>query len=80
VAVTVAIAIAASAATIGLTTQFPSTFIVELIFPECGKSCAGLGFHIVPPHVLGAGTIRPNVFAADAASMTPDAFVEVKDH
>jgi hypothetical protein len=58
----------------------PTTLIDLLIFPLPGVARARLRLHVVPPHVLGALAVGPDVLARDAASVTADALVEVKHH
>jgi hypothetical protein len=45
-----------------------------------GKANAGLGLHVVPPHVLGTLAVGPDVFAGDAAGVTANALIEVENH
>lgn len=59
---------------------FPTAAILLLIFPLCWKAGAGFCLDIIPPHVLRATPIRPDVFARDTACVTPDALVEMKHH
>ena len=41
----------------------PSVVVLVLVFPLRGEAGAGLRFHVVSPHVLGALAIGPDVFA-----------------
>src|ERR1019366_4397518 len=56
----------------------PAALVLFLVFPSRGKPGAGLGLDIVPPHVLGALAVRPDVLAGKAARMATDALVQVE--
>jgi hypothetical protein len=58
----------------------PPPLLVILIFPFAGVTRTGLRLDIVPPHVLGAFSVSPDVLARDRTRMTANAFVEVKYH
>src|SRR5215217_6245733 len=51
-----------------------------LIFITTGVTLAGPGFHIVEPHVLGAGAIGPGLLAGYRAGVAADALVKVHHH
>jgi hypothetical protein len=58
----------------------PTAFVFVLIFPGSRITSARFCLDVVPPHVLGAFAIGPNVFAGDGTCMAPDALIEMKDH
>ena len=58
----------------------PAALVLLLVFPEGRITRAGLGFHVIPPHVFGAFAVGPNVLAGHTASMAADAFIQVEDH
>jgi hypothetical protein len=51
-----------------------------LIFPRRWIAGAGFRLDVIPPHVLRALTVGPNILAGNRTRVTPDAFVEMKDH
>ena len=63
-----------------LAVDHPAAAIFVLVFPTCRVSRTRLGLHVVPVHVLGALAIRPDVLAREAAGVTADALIQVKDH
>src|SRR5581483_10699585 len=58
----------------------PAALPPILIFPVARISRARLRLDVVPPHVLGAGPLGPEVLAGEAAGVAADALVEVKHH
>src|SRR5450759_892766 len=58
----------------------PAALVLFLVFPSRGEPGAGLGLDIVPPHVLGALAVRPDVLAGETARMATDALVQVEHH
>jgi hypothetical protein len=54
--------------------------IFFLVFPLGWETHTGFCFHIVPPHVLRALAIGPDVFAGDTARVTANALVEMEYH
>ena len=58
----------------------PAAAIVFLILPPGWIAGTRSGFDVVPPHVLGALAVGPQVLARDAARMAADALVEVEQH
>jgi hypothetical protein len=54
--------------------------IFFLVFPLGGKTNARLGFDIVPPHVLSALAVSPDVFTGDAAGVTANALIQMENH
>jgi len=57
-----------------------TAFILFLVFPARGVARTGLGLHIIPPHVLGAFAVGPDVLAGDAARVAANALIEMKNH
>ena len=57
---------------------FPATLESPLIFPGLRKTNTRLSLDIVPPHVLGASSTRPQGLAGHRARVTVDALVEEK--
>ena len=60
--------------------DFPTALVAILIFPFLGIAHAGLGFHIVEPHIFRAGGRSPRVLARDAARVTREALVQIQHH
>ena len=60
--------------------DFPAALVTVLIFPFFGIAHAGLGFHVVEPHVFRAGGRGPRVLARDAARVAREALVQVQHH
>ena len=60
--------------------QLPAAAVVLLVFPLGRIAGAGPGLDIVPPHVLGALAVGPQVLAGDRAGVAADAFVQVEEH
>src|SRR6185437_10316871 len=63
-----------------LAVDHPAAAVFGLVFPTCRVSRTRLGLHVVPVHVFGALAIGPDVLARDAAGVTADALIQVKDH
>jgi len=59
---------------------FPAAAVLLLVFPQRRIAGARLGLDVVPPHVLRALAVGPDVLTRDAARVAPDAFVEMEDH
>ena len=60
--------------------RLPAALVLLLVFPRGGIAGARLGLDVVPPHVLGALAVGPDVLAGDAAGVAADALVEVEHH
>ncbi len=60
--------------------DFPTALVTVLIFPFLGIAHAGLGFHIVEPHIFRAGGRSPRVLARDAARVAREALVQIQHH
>ena len=60
--------------------RLPAALVDVLVLPLGRIAGAGLGFHVVPPHVLGTLAIGPDVLAGDRAGVAADALVQVEHH
>ena len=58
----------------------PATPVLLLVLPKRGIACARLCFDVIPPHVFCSAAGSPEVLASDAAGVTPDTLIEIKDH
>ena len=58
----------------------PTTLVLILVFPLRGEPGARLGFNVIPPHIVGAFTVRPNVLTSDTARVAADALVQMEHH
>jgi hypothetical protein len=58
----------------------PSSLPEILVFPPLRISDTRFGFHIVPPHVLGAFPVRPYVLAGDSTGVAANALFQVEGH
>src|SRR5581483_5417154 len=58
----------------------PAALVALLVLPQGRVAGAGLRLDVVPPHVLGAFAVGPDVLAGDRAGVATDALVEVEDH
>src|SRR3970282_2607726 len=58
----------------------PAALVALLVLPERRVAGARLGLDVVPPHVLGALAVGPDVLAGERARVAADALVEVEHH
>ena len=63
-----------------LLVSLPPAVVVVLVLPTGWVAGAGPGLDVVPPHVLGALAVGPQVLAGDRTGVAPDALVEVEQH
>ena len=57
--------------------QFPSAFVNVLVLPLAWIADSGLAFHIIKPHVFGALSVGPYIFARNTACVTAEAFIQI---
>ena len=58
----------------------PSTLVLVLVLPLLGEADTGLGLDVVPPHVLRALAVGPDVLTRDRAGVATETLVEVEHH
>src|SRR5699024_11696224 len=58
----------------------PAPAPLPLFLIPAGVALAGAGFHVVEPHVLGAGPVRPRLLARYRTGVAADALVQVHHH
>src|SRR5690606_26729745 len=59
---------------------FPAAAIYILIFPSGRITGTWFRLDIIPPHVFGSFSIRPDICARHGARVTADALVQMKQH
>jgi len=59
---------------------FPAALIDILVFPLRRITGTGFGLDVVPPLVLDALAIGPDILAGDRASVTANTFIQMKNH
>ena len=64
----------------GAVLGFPAAAQALLVLPPGRVAGAGPRLDVVPPHVLGALAVGPQVLAGDRAGVAADALVEVEQH
>jgi hypothetical protein len=60
--------------------ELPAALPLLLVLVRAGVAEPGPGLHVVEPHVLRTGAVRPRLLAGDRAGVAADALVEVHHH
>src|SRR5690606_31479794 len=60
--------------------ELPAALPRLLVLVPAGIALSGTGLHVVEPHVLRAGAVRPRLLARHRTGVAPDALVERHHH